>query len=406
MAMLHLFKEAGYRVGVAHCNFQLRGEESVGDELLVQSECKALDIPFFVQRFDTETYAWEQGLSIQMAARNLRYAWFEELLRRHSFDFIATGHHFDDSMETILLNLTKGTAVDGLAGIPVKNNNIIRPILFATRAQVEKFAREKHIVWREDESNLTDDYQRNFVRHQIIPRLKELNPSLEHTWQYGLEKIQGDVDLLHHAFENWKSEFISQATDRITVDKKGLQLFSASATVLWRYIKNYAFNFEQAREIIHALNGQSGKRFLSSTHLLVVDRDVLIITPHPQEWNAVRIENEYGEVPLGPWKMFFSNGMATSGSRMEASLDADELKFPLTWRKWKNGDSFQPLGMKHKKKLSDFLVDNKLSLADKNITTVLESEGEIVYVVGWRIDDRFKIKETTKRVLSIRVAKV
>jgi tRNA(Ile)-lysidine synthase len=406
MAMVHLFQEAGYNIGVAHCNFQLRGEESVGDELLVQTECKARGIPFFVRRFDTETYAWEQGLSIQMAARNLRYAWFEELLRDHSFKFIATGHHFDDSMETILLNLTKGTSVDGLAGIPVKNNNIIRPLLFATRAQVEKFAREKQVNWREDESNLTDDYQRNFVRHQIIPKLKELNPSLEHTWQYGLEKIQGDVDLLHHAFENWKTTFISQTNDRITIDKKGLKLFSASASVLWRYIKNYAFNFEQAREIIHALNGQSGKRFLSSTHLLVVDRDVLIITPHPQEWNAVQIENDHREVPLGPWKLFFSNNRTISSSRMEASLDADELKFPLTWRKWKTGDSFQPLGMKHRKKLSDFLVDNKLSLADKNITTVLESDGEIVYVVGWRIDDRFKIKETTKRVLNIRVAKV
>jgi tRNA(Ile)-lysidine synthase len=343
-----------------------------------------------------------------MAARDLRYAWFEDLLKVHSFHCLATGHHFDDTMETILLNLTKGSSTEGLGGIPVRNGNVIRPLLFATRAQVEKFAKENGIGWREDQSNLTDDYQRNFIRHQIIPRLKELNPSLEATWRMGLEKIQGDLDLLHRAFNEWRNDHISESADRVTIRKKAFDSMSAPAALLWRCIRTYEFNFEQAREIIHALKGQPGKRFLSVTHTLVVDRDDIIITPHPQELNAVNIHLDHEEVNLGPWKLHLSNGNSDTprAGKMEAALDADELIYPLVWRKWKNGDLFQPLGMNHKKKLSDFLVDNKLSIADKNAITVLESDGRIAYVVGWRIDERFKITPRTKRVLNIRVEKV
>lgn len=408
MSMLHLFKEAGYRIGVAHCNFQLRGEASNQDEALVVEECKRLAVPFFIKRFDTEAYSRQQGISIQMAARDLRYMWFDDLVKEQGYNFLATGHHFDDSIETILLNLTKGTSIEGFAGIPVKNRNIIRPLLFATRAQVANYAAGKGIKWREDESNLTDDYQRNFIRHNIIPKLKELNPSLESTWQHGLEKIEGDLELLRLGFNDWKLESVQESKDRVVISKKSLGNYYAAASVLWRYIKSYGFNFEQAREIIQVINGQSGKRFLSPTHILVVDRDELIVTPHSNEWNAARIESGDREVPLGPWRMFFSTGESptTGADKMEAALDADSLKFPLTWRKWKKGDAFRPLGMKHKKKLSDFLVDNKISIADKNITTVLESDGEIAYVVGWRIDDRFKIRESTKRVLNIRVARV
>lgn len=404
MVMLYLFKEAGFQIAVAHCNFQLRGKESDEDELFVHEVCKNLNIPVFIQRFETESFAWENGLSIQMAARDLRYAWFDELLNTHSFNLLATGHHFDDSMETILLNLTKGTSAEGFAGIPVKNRTIIRPLLFATRAQVEKYAKEKAIVWREDQSNLTDDYQRNFIRHQIIPKLKELNPSLESTWQHGLEKIQGDLDLLHHAYDEWRTKFITETPDRIVIQKKAFEIFYTGASILWRYIKAYAFNFEQAREIIQGLKGQPGKRFLSSTHVLVVDREVIIITPHPAEWNSVMIEQDDHEVKLGPWKLHFMHALTATPNttKMEAAVDADELSFPLVWRKWKKGDSFHPLGMNHKKKISDFLVDNKLSLADKNDITVLESDGRILYVVGWRIDDRFKITDRTKRVLNIR----
>jgi tRNA(Ile)-lysidine synthase len=406
MAMLHLFKEAGYTIGVAHCNFQLRGEASEIDEALVRDECKKMEVPFFVRKFDTQHYADENGLSIQIAARELRYTWFNELLKDNSYDVVATGHHFGDTMETIILNLTRGTSTEGFTGIPVKNKNIIRPLLNATREQIAKYIQEKRIPWREDESNLTDDYQRNYIRHHIIPKLKEINPSLESTWQNTIEKIEGDLELLNRGFETWKEKFVVERGERVLISKEGLRRGSASE--LWRLIRSFGFNFEQTKDIVHSIDGQSGKRFFSDSHLLVVDRHEVIVTTVPQQLIDVQIEPGDREVLLGPWKMSFSldNDTIHGTDKMCASLDADAVAFPLTWRKWRNGDFFRPLGMRHKKKLSDFFIDNKLSLADKEMATVLESNGEIVYVVGWRIDERFKIKDTTKRVLNIQVIRV
>ncbi|HEU5290922.1 MAG TPA: tRNA lysidine(34) synthetase TilS, partial [Cyclobacteriaceae bacterium] len=221
VVMLHLFRETGFSIGVAHCNFQLRGTESDGDENFVRQLCLQMGVPFFIKRFDTQAYAWENNLSIQMAARELRYSWFDHLLEENQYNLLGTGHHFDDTMETIVLNWIKGSSVEGLAGIPVKNRKIIRPLLFATRAQVEKHAAEKGIQWREDQSNLTDDYQRNFIRHQIIPKLKELNPSLETTLHTGIEKLQGDLELLHVQLEDWKRKFISSEGEKVIIAKRG-----------------------------------------------------------------------------------------------------------------------------------------------------------------------------------------
>ncbi|MBA4057731.1 MAG: hypothetical protein C0490_23655 [Marivirga sp.] len=300
-------------------------------------------------------------------------------------------------METILLNITRGSSTDGLSGIPVRNGNIIRPLLFSTRKQVEKYALNKGIVWREDESNLTDDYQRNFIRHQVIPKLKELNPSLETTWQSGIEKIQGDVALIQHAFSDWKKQFVSEGSERVTIDKNGFVLFPQGASLLWRYIRTFGFNFEQAKEIIHSLNGQPGKRFFSSSHLMVIDRELIIITPHQQQWDETTVTLEQKVFYLGPFGLrveAIPEIIPVLGD-LEAIIDADQLAFPLIWRKWKPGDFFHPLGMDHKKKLSDFFIDKKLSLTDKESATVLESDGKIVWVVGYRIDDRFKLTPKT-----------
>jgi tRNA(Ile)-lysidine synthase len=401
MAMLHLFIAAGFTVGVAHCNFQLRGKDSEGDEDFVVQTCKTLKVPVFVHRFETDAYAWENGLSTQMAARELRYAWFEELLEIHHYTALATGHHFDDSMETILLNITRGAATDGMAGIPVRNGRVIRPLLFATRAQVEKYAVEHHVKWREDKSNLTDDYQRNFIRHKIIPQLKELNPSLETTWQNGIEKIQGELAILHTAFDAWCAKNITGTPDKIAIDKKGLNLGAQVNALLWRFIKTYGFNYEQTREIIHALNGQPGKKFLAPAFLLVVDRENIFITPRRQDWNEQHIATAAGRHTLGPWQLSLeSTPPAVRGNDpREAVLDATHLQFPLLWRKWRPGDFFHPLGMEHKKKLSDFFIDKKLSVADKEAITVLVSAGQIIWVAGHRIDDRFKVTPQTQHAL-------
>ena len=401
MAMLYLFREAGFHIGVAHCNFQLRGKESEADEEFVREVCKELDVPFFFRRFETEAYAWENTLSIQMAARELRYAWFEELLIKNTYRFLATGHHFDDSMETILLNLTRGSATDGLAGIPIKNGSVIRPLLFASRKQIEKYAAMKGLVWREDLSNMTDDYQRNFIRHQVVPKLKELNPSLELTWQSGIEKIHGDLALLHHAFADWKKQFITESVERITIQKNAFVSFPGGGSLLWRFIKSFGFNFEQSKEIISSLHGQPGKRFFSSSHLLVVDRDLLIITSIQHNWHEVLIEKGQLQSILGPWHLQMEKirELPELINENEAYLEESMVTFPITWRKWKPGDSFVPLGMEHKKKLSDFFIDRKVSMADKELVTLLESDGIIVWVAGHRIDDRFKVTSKTTSIV-------
>jgi tRNA(Ile)-lysidine synthase len=405
VVMLHLFKEAGFSIGVAHCNFQLRGKESDDDQDFVQQICLKLDVPVFVKRFDTQVYAWENNLSIQMAARELRYSWFDHLLEENHYNFLATGHHFDDTMETILLNWIKGSSVEGLTGIPVKNKKIIRPLLFATRAEVEKCAAEKAIQWREDQSNLTDDYQRNFIRHQVIPKLKELNPSLETTLHTGIEKLQSDLELIHFQVEAWSRDFLAVDGEKITIAKKGFESFSQGVHLLWRCIKEYEFNFEQAREIIHGLHGQSGKRFLSPSHQLVIDREYLILSPHEKFWDEIMILQDQDTAILGSLEMEIekTNSVEISRDSLIAKLDADKLKFPLRWRKWKPGDFFYPLGMDHKRKLSDFLIDNKVSLTDKHTVTVLESAGEIAWVVGYRIDNRFKITPQTRSVLAFSI---
>jgi len=401
MAMLHLFTAAGFTVGVAHCNFQLRGKEADDDEAFVVEACKARNVPVFTHRFDTEAYAWENGLSTQMAARELRYAWFEDLLDVHHYKALATGHHFDDSMETILLNITRGAATEGMAGIPVRNGRVIRPLLFATRAQVEKYAADHHLKWREDKSNLTDDYQRNFIRHKIVPQLKELNPSLETTWQNGIEKIQGELAILHDAFDAWCKQHVTQTAEKIAIDKQALNHGPQANALLWRYIKTLGFNYEQAREVVHALKGQSGKRFLAPGFLLVVDRGHIFITKRTNDWNDQHIGSIGERHILGPWLLKLEDTTpAVPGSDARvAVLDAARLAFPLVWRKWRAGDFFHPLGMEHKKKLSDFFIDKKLSVADKEMVTVLESGGQIAWVVGHRIDDRFKVTNQTQRAL-------
>jgi len=406
MVMLHLFLEAGYRVRVAHCNFQLRGVESDGDEDFVFHACQQLKVPIVIERFDTQTFAWENNLSTQMAARELRYAWFDSLLEENQYHWLATGHHFDDTVETVLLNWIKGSSLEGLAGIPVKNRKVIRPLLFATRQQVEQYAREKEIQWREDQSNLTDDYQRNFIRHQVVPKLKELNPSLEATLHAGLEKIQGDLEVIHHEVEQWKLTFLFASKDKITIDKRGFDGFSQGAHLLWRAMREYGFNFEQAREIMQGLHGQPGKQFLSPTHKLVIDREKLIITPHVDFWNDTLVQEGQSRASIGPWDMEITvtQDQARASDLLEAKLDAAKITFPLTWRRWRAGDFFYPLGMEHRKKVSDFLINNKVSVPDKDTVTVLESAGEIVWVVGYRIDNRFKITEQTRSVITFTVS--
>lgn len=407
MVMLQLFRESGYGISVAHCNFQLRGEGSDGDEDFVRKKCRQWDIAFYSHRFDTNNYASEKGLSTQMAARELRYAWFDELLSKEGFDYLATAHHVNDSIETILLNFTKGSGIDGLMGIPEQNKKIIRPLLFATREEIENYAAAEGIAWREDQSNQSHDYQRNFIRHQIVPRLKELNPSLEKTFQYTIYKLQGAIEMIRNAVDEWKLKYLKKEGDKIFLNKKGL--YGASTMMLWEIVKPFGFNFDQCENIIKALDGQSGKRFSSITHELIIDRESLILIEQHENWIQISVGIGQKEVALGSKRLKLEiddNDGSIQSEKSQATLDEELIQFPLIWRKWKPGDYFFPLGMRNRKKISDFLINEKVSLAEKDSLTVLESNGEIIWVVGQRIDDRYKVTVKTKRIIKISLEKM
>lgn len=406
MVLLHLFKQLDVSFSVAHANFQLRGTESDGDEQFVRDTCARLNIPFFSKRFDTNNHATERHLSIQMAARELRYQWFQELASSEGFQCVATAHHLSDSAETMLLNLLHGKGLPGLTGIPVRNGNVIRPLLFATRQQLVAFATENEIVWREDISNATDDYERNFLRHQVVPSLKELNPSLEDTLARTAFRSQQTLSVLHQALDNWKKVHVQERSLGWSIAKSALKDCSSPVLYLSHVLEPIGFHFDQCVSVVEALDAQSGKQFFSSSHRVVVDRDELLVS-------TISISDDTTVLILSPDAPVVRAGKTITASVSDntsiatdpswASFDMDKISFPLTWRMWQPGDRFHPLGMKGSKKVSDYLVDEKISRVAKDQVAVLESAGEIIWVVGYRIDERFRVQPSTQRMLVLRV---
>lgn len=390
MVLLHLFKNTGYNITALHVNFGLRGEESDEDQSFVQTKCDHWGIRCLVKAVSTKNYATGQGISIQMAARDLRYEWFSEMIASAPGAVVATAHHINDSGETMLLNLVRGTGIDGLTGIPLQNNGVIRPLAFATREDINAYAAEHGVTWREDESNLDDHYQRNFLRHRVIGLLKQINPSLDDTMSKNFSRLGAERELMERSLVSLKDKYTKDDHGNIRIEKRGLEGFIHKSGVLLRMIEPFDFNFATAESIVAALDGQPGKKFFSKTHQLVVDRDHLIVSSLFSE----TIDNTSIDIHETTDKSFSSNPDI-------AYVDADKIHLPLSLRKWKEGDSFQPLGMKGKKKLSDFLIDEKISVTEKQSVTVLTSNEEIVWVVGMRIDDRYKITPSTQRVLVI-----
>jgi len=405
MVMTHLFLDAGYSIEVAHANFQLRGAEADGDQQFVENYCRQFGIRCSVKRFDTAQYATAQGLSIQMAARHLRYTWFAELLPAHKLTAVATAHHLNDALETVLLSIARGAGLEGWDGIAVKNNTVIRPLAFATRAQIETYARDHKLTWREDSSNAHDDYPRNMVRHRIVPLLKQLNPSLERSFEESMLKISGALELSHAGVRQWTDQYRQKTGDQIRIQKKGLASFEKPAAVLWNLIENFGFNLDQCQQIINALHGQPGKEFLSPHFVLSLDREWMMLSPRPSWLPEIAIERGHRQATMEKMLLELeeNNDVHIIADPLIASIDADKLQFPLGWRGWKPGDTFYPLGMTGKKKVSDFLIDEKIARADKRTVSVLTSGNEIVWIVGHRLDDRFKITADTRRVLHVRL---
>lgn len=408
VVMLHLFFQAGFSIGVAHCNFQLRGEEADGDEEFVRRLCSEFNIPFYCQRFETKTFAHEERLSVQMAARELRYRFFEQIREREGYDHIATAHHLDDSLETALLNLARGSGLEGMAGIPDVSGKVIRPMLFATRRMLSEYASQHHLQWREDVTNQAEDYSRNYLRHQVVPKLKKLNPNLEETYRHTRQRLSEARQLALYAIKYFKALYVKHDNNCMIIEREGLLRSGAGATLLWELIKKEGFNFSQCRDILQ--HHQPGKYFFSDTHYLVVDRGTYILYPKEDDAFFSR-EIARNETQVFHAGVFLSleevsrEAFVLEKNAWVAQLDADLLRYPLIWRTWKTGDYFVPLGMKHTKKVSDFLIDLKVSLPEKKRVTVIESGGEIAWVAGYRISEKFKVTEQTKRVLRIRYSK-
>ncbi|NEM98286.1 tRNA lysidine(34) synthetase TilS [Pontibacter burrus] len=401
--VLHQLK---YTFAIAHCNFGLRAEDAEADQLFAKKLAKKYEVPFFTENFNTRAFAEQEKLSIQMAARTLRYQWFEQVREQEGYDYIATAHHSNDLTETILLHLTKGTGIAGLHGIPAKNGHIIRPMLSVTKDEIYDLVTEKRLIWREDSSNETTKYQRNKIRHEVIPVLKEINPSLEETMQQTAERVSHAETIVAAYIENLREQSVKEAEDATYISLVPLQNATGLPVVLHELLRPFNYSYSVVLELVDALEGISGKQFDSPTHTLVKDRDQLVITPKNLSNFGSVVINE-GDTTIEAGNFTFSIKYADAANYKlntkphVAALDAEQLKFPLKLRSWQEGDWFVPLGMNGKKKISDFLIDKKVPANLKPQTLVLVSDQSIVWIVNQRLDNRFKVTDKTQKVVEI-----
>lgn len=405
VVMAHLFKAAGFNFGIAHCNFNMRDEESHLDEQFASDLAAELNVPFFVTTFDTIDYSQQHHISVQMAARDLRYQWLEQIRSDFGFQYISVAHHKNDVMETMLLNLTRGTGIAGMHGILPKKGSVIRPLLFLSRDDIDEIIKSEGFAYREDRSNESVKYARNKIRLEVIPVLKELNPALEETFEANRKRFaELEVLLDKHIKELKKELFIKLADNEYEISLAKLKGIEPLDTILYGLFHPYGFTESVLQDLKRSWDGKPGKVFSSGTYDLNLDRDRIILAKKRSSFSKpIRIEK--GETSIDWNDHTFRTEIVPIDSlelRKEstlAQLDASRLSFPLTLRAWKAGDHFYPLGMKGKKKLSDFFIQQKIPLNRKNNIGVLENNnGDIIWIVGLRIDDRYKITTNTKKV--------
>lgn len=404
MVLVYLFQQLHYEIGVAHCNFQLRGLESFEDQNFIQNYAKANSIPIFITQFDTQAFAQDYKLSIQVAARELRYNWFYELLETQNFDYVLTAHHADDNLETFLINLSRGTGLDGLTGIPEQNDKVIRPLLAFSRQEIEEYAKQNAIQWREDSSNASDKYLRNKIRHNVVPILKELNTDFIASFQKTQEYLQQAQVMVEDASIMVYQQVAKEVGEEIHFDLKKLKPLPNYKSYLYQWLREYGFSAWD--DVYDLVDSQSGKQIFSSHFRLLKNRDYLVLCPldftdSKKEYFITKNQKEV-KVPLN---LSICKVTDISDTSIQSIfVDETKLQYPLVLRHWREGDFFQPLGMKGKsKKVSKFLKDEKVSLIEKEKIWLLCSDNQIVWIVGMRQDERFKIDETTKEILKITV---
>ncbi len=398
VALLDILRRLNYNCIAAHCNFHLRSEESNRDEEFVRSFCKEHNIKLEVVDFQTIEYSNLKQISIEMAARELRYNWFEDLRRKYKAQAIATGHHLDDDMETFLLNFTRATGLKGLTGIPVRNGYIVRPLLPFSQKKLYYYLQKRKLDFVIDSTNLGTEFTRNKIRHIVIPALEEINPSIRKSFKSVLKHLQDAHSIYQGEIDRIKGLICKQANDAFKVDIQQLQSYPEKQTILFEIIKDFGFNSSQSEQIVHALNAESGKMFYTDKYVLLKDRTELIIYPLLE---ANKSTSDYNSLKV---KVFDkSEDFSFSTSNDIVHLDADKIILPLEVRSWQPADYFYPLGMQGKKKLSDFFIDLKINRYEKENILVALSAGKIVWIVGYRIDERFKVTAATKRILELRV---
>jgi tRNA(Ile)-lysidine synthase len=418
VVLCELCYQSGFDFAIAHCNFQLRNEESERDEKFVEQLAEKYNAVFFVKKFNTKSYAAQNKVSIQVAARELRYEWFFEIVNsewsivnniHHSpftIHHILTAHHQDDNIETILMNFFKGTGIAGLRGILPKHEKIIRPLLFAKKEELKQFAEDNKLSWGEDSSNESDKYSRNYFRRQVIPLIEQIYPAAINNVAENIDRFR-DVELLYQQSVNLhKKNLLEYKGDEIHIPVLKLKKSIPLHTIVFEIIKAYNFSAKQTEEVIHLLESESGKYIQSSTYRILKNRNWLIISPNQNQSSQTILIEEHEKLIVfekGSLNINIINAVncQLSTANPTAMLDADKIKFPLLLRKWKQGDYFYPLGMKKKKKLNRFFIDNKLSQTEKEKTWVIEMNKKIIWVVGLRIDNRFKILPSTKQILKI-----
>jgi tRNA(Ile)-lysidine synthase len=410
--MTDLFYNAGFDFVIAHCNFNLRAKESERDEAFVIELSKKYNKKIFTQRFATEDYAAEKKISIQEAARELRYNWFKEVSCKWSVEnsstYIATAHNADDNIETALMFFLRGSGIHGLTGIQEfdRERKIIRPLLFATREDILTYANENNISWVEDSSNLTIKYTRNFLRNKLIPSIKKFFPDVKNNIADNINRFKEVEQLYNFSVQHYKKRLLECKDNEIHIPVLKLQKTKPLDTIIWEIIKEYNFHTQQIEEIKKLFTANNSSYIQSSTHRIIKNRNWLIVVPNKtEEASYVLIEKENTEVrfELGILKL---EHLKTSNYKLQttnfiAQLDASHIEFPLLLRKWKQGDYFYPLGMQKKKKLNRFFIDQKLSSIEKQKVWVLESNKKILWIIGYRIDDRFKITATSSQIIKV-----
>lgn len=408
VVMCHLCQEAGFNFSILHCNFRLRGADSDADEAFVQQLADTLKVPFLVKHFETKHFAETNKLSTQAAARELRYQWFNDIIVAATKPaYLLTAHHANDNIETVMMNFFKGTGINGLHGIPPVENtvcrNLRRPLLFATRESILEYAHTRNLTWREDASNDSNIYTRNYFRNELIPGIQKVFPEVENNLLDNIARFR-DVHILYRQSINANlKKLIEQKGKEWHIPVLKLASLPAASTILYEFLKEYGFTSAQTAEAMKLLNSESGRYISSATHRLLRNRNWLILSALGVNDHSIYLL-EQGQSSLAfndqHLKMSELNplGELTSAAH-EAMIDADLITFPLIIRKWKQGDYFYPLGMDKKKKLSRFFIDQKLSLTQKENTWLIESDKKIVWVMGLRIDNRFRVTGSTKKII-------